>query len=526
MARKLITFLITLKYLRLVQIRYRILYFFRKIFSSGRYRMPQGNSAGQKLSFDTFIPVNEQSWQEGRFSFLNLDHVFGDQVDWNFKAHGKLWTYNLNYFDFLLQEGFDPTLVTRLIAGYCNGIDQVRDGLEPYPISLRGINWIKSFAKYGLAVPEFDNCLFRQYLLLSENIEYHLLGNHLMENGFSLLFAAYYFRNEAFYAKAKKIIQHELREQILPDGAHFELSSMYHQIILYRLLDCLNLVMNNNWKEHEMQGLLTSKAGQMLNWTTKTSWKDGSIPLLNDAAYKIAPHSEQLTRYAGQMGIKAVPCALKESGYRKITGQNFELILDAGKIGADYQPGHVHADIFSFEMRVDGKPFIVDTGTSTYERGDRRNYERSTAAHNTVEIDGLNQSEVWASHRVGRRARVKITSESESECIAVHDGYKRIGILHERAFRYDGDRTLFIKDTLTGQKHTYSAVARFHFHPGTTLEVRDTSVTVNNKYNIHFENAIVLVNKEYHYAPEFNKLISSRCIEVKFHKTLKTRIEL
>ena len=66
-----------------------------------------------------------------------------------------------------------------------------------------------------------------------DNIEYHILGNHLLENGFSLFFGAYYFQDEKFYVKAKKILTDELDEQILEDGAHFELSSMYHQIMLF-----------------------------------------------------------------------------------------------------------------------------------------------------------------------------------------------------------------------------------------------------------------------------------------------------
>ena len=84
------------------------------------------------------------------------------------------------------------------------------------------------------------------YILL-DNLEYHLLGNHLLENGFSLLFGAYYFQDENLYKKAKEILEKELNEQILDDGAHFELSPMYHQLMLFRVLDCINLVKHNQW---------------------------------------------------------------------------------------------------------------------------------------------------------------------------------------------------------------------------------------------------------------------------------------
>ena len=76
---------------------------------------------------------------------------------------------------------------------------------------------------------------------LSKNLEYHLLGNHLLENGFALWFAAHFFDNAYYFKLSKRIIIKQLDEQILKDGGHFELSPMYHQLMLYRVLDCIKL---------------------------------------------------------------------------------------------------------------------------------------------------------------------------------------------------------------------------------------------------------------------------------------------
>ena len=57
-------------------------------------------------------------------------------------------------------------------------------------------------------------------------------------------------------------------------------------------------------------------------------------------------------------------------------------------------------------MHVDGEPLLIDTGTSTYAAGAVRDRERSTAAHNTLEVDGRDSTEVWGAFRAGRRARV------------------------------------------------------------------------------------------------------------------------
>jgi uncharacterized heparinase superfamily protein len=347
-----------------------------------------------------------------------------------------------------------------------------------------------------------------------------LLGNHLLENGFSLLFGAYYFQDEKLYAKAKEILTAELEEQILEDGAHFELSPMYHQIMLFRVLDCLNLLQNNPWtglSEDGLMGTLKEKAVAMLGWLNAISYEDGSIPLLNDSANGIAPTTEQLNDYADRLGlthslIHPFTHILKESGYRKITKPNYECIIDIGHIGPDYIPGHAHADTFNFELRIDSKPFIVDTGLSTYESNDRRTKERSTSSHNTVEINETNSSEVWGAFRVANRAYVTQLEESDDSVTAIHDGYKKLGVLHTREWYFEEDK-ITIGDSLSKKCH---AVARLHFHPDITEEEIKRRTITNHESRI----------TNYDYAPEFNKLQKALMIEIKFEQNLKVEINL
>ena len=88
-----------------------------------------------------------------------------------------------------------------------------------------------------------------------------MLGNHLLENAFSLLFGAYYFQDEKLYNKSKDLLISELNEQVLKDGAHFELSPMYHQIILLRLLDSIQLIkLNSEWKKDDLFSFLEAKS--------------------------------------------------------------------------------------------------------------------------------------------------------------------------------------------------------------------------------------------------------------------------
>src|SRR5262249_37407030 len=136
---------------------------------------------------------------------------FGTHIDWNDTRHGKLWAYNLNYFDFLHQKDFAPGNGIALIDAYVSAQDTLRQGTEPYPISLRCINWIKFFSANSISNASFDKVLFTHCRMLTRHLEYHLMGNHLLENGLSLLHAAYYFRNEEFYSHANRIVTAELQ---------------------------------------------------------------------------------------------------------------------------------------------------------------------------------------------------------------------------------------------------------------------------------------------------------------------------
>jgi len=520
MIGKFLILLNTVKYLKFIQIYYRLFYLvrnkFRK-FTGFKYNLFKGsNSTALKLSDS--IHCYKSYLGNGEFVFLNLHKKFNDKIDWNFSKYGKLWTYNLNYFEYLNQESFSEHEGLEMIFDFIDNLESVKDGLEPFPISLRGINWTKFLTKYKINERKIDDCLYAQYYILLDNLEYHLLGNHLLENGFSLLFGAYYFQDEKLYNKAAEILKTELDEQILDDGAHFELSPMYHQLMLFRLLDCINLVVSNSLSgisERETDNLkkfLITKAEMMLGWLKCISYENGNIPLFNDSANFIAPSSIQLFEYAQNLKFKIKNSTLKESGYRKISKENYECIVDIGQIGASYIPGHTHADTFNFELYIKNKPFIVDTGTSTYEIGERRNFERSTKAHNTVEINGENSSEVWSGFRVADRAEIVKMEESQNYIEAVHDGYKkRFGILHTRRWKFEEDK-ITITDILN---ENCEAVARLHFHPDITEEeIKQKIVIQNSTFNI----------QNYKCAFEFNKTEDALVLEVPFESELGMEI--
>jgi len=512
---KIILLLNTIKFLKMQQIKYRIYYVlrkkYRKIFKFSYPIKKYNFFKAISLFFSIYSPT---SYYKNGFKFLNKDKKFIDKVDWNFSEYGKLWLYNLTYFDFLQQENISKNDGLNLINDFIYSSENIIDGMMPFPISLRGINWVKFLTYHNINDEKINNSLYTQYYILLDNLEYHILGNHLLENGFSLLFGAYYFDDDTLHVKAKEILSAELNEQILEDGAHFELSPMYHQIMLFRVLDSINLLQNNFQKrDEEFLIFLNQKALLMLGWLSSITFKNGDMPLLNDSTNAIAPTAKELFEYASRLDIEVVAVELKESGYRKFDSEKYECIIDIGNIGPDYIPGHAHADTFNFVVQVDDKPFIVDTGLSTYETNDKRIRERSTSSHNTVEINGKNQSEVWGGFRVANRAKIVDIKEYDNTVEATHDGYKKEGILHTRKWKFEEDK-ITVEDSLS---KAADAIARIHFHPNITKnEILEKIVVKNLELNFG----------KYKYSPAFNTNVNAIVLEIQFKENLKMEIKI
>ncbi len=521
---KLILLIHTVKHLRYKQIYYQVYYKIRNKFFKRNYTKKLSKETQLLEWNDSFSYLNSYT-KDNRFTFLNLSHQFTDKIDWNYNEYGKLWTYNLNYFDFLNQEQITTEEGLGLIKDFIKNDSYLKDGKEPYPISLRGINWIKFLSKNNIYDSDINQILYNHYQTLIHNLEYHLLGNHLLENGYSLLFGAYYFKDETLYKKAKYILTEELTEQVLNDGAHFELSPMYHQILLHRLLDCINLVKNNLWKKDTLLAFLEEKATQMLSWLQAVTYSNGNIPMVNDSTFDIAPSSNQLFEYAKKLGIKWDRVMLSDSGYRVFNVNEYELFVDVGNIGPKYQPGHAHSDTFSFELYVENNPIIVDVGISTYEKNERRLQERQTASHNTVRIGSYEQTRVWDGFRVAERAKIIDIKEDSNQVEATHNGYKKLRILHTRRF-FAKTSEISIEDVIS-KKSDEQQIAFFHFHPNVKrVEISNTGVYLSNEdIHIKFNKGILKIEEEgYYYALGFNRKEKAKKIKVYFNTSLLTRI--
>ncbi|MBM3186763.1 MAG: hypothetical protein FJZ67_10730, partial [Bacteroidetes bacterium] len=174
-----------------------------------------------------------------QFELIGLKQSFGDFIGWNYQDHGKLWNYNLQYFTYLLDETIPSEERLRLLKYFSYQLLSSNVQPEPYPVSLRIINTLLFHSRYPITDSIVLEALQKQIDYLANNLEYHLLANHLLENAFSLVIASIYISDQSLYRRSYRLLIDQLKEQILIDGGHYECSVMYQSILLSKLLLCI-----------------------------------------------------------------------------------------------------------------------------------------------------------------------------------------------------------------------------------------------------------------------------------------------
>ena len=380
-----------------------------------------------KLDFDHvyLLRFRVEELMNNEVEILHEKHVI-DLTRWEAASASHLWNYNLHYLEFLipLAVASQDDKTEQYFNKWCEYVKSwmeypAGDSFEPYTISMRipnlliCMNVLQDKIKGTELEERLLNSIYQQYRYLLATRELALLANHYFENLKTILICSVLFGEEENYRKYFHRFCKQIKEQILPDGLHYERSIMYHKIILEDILR-VYIALDNRDDSEKLVPVIENMA-EALASVSKGFHK---TPLFNDAGNNVAKDTDSLLRAVQDViGYRATTgrTAFETSGYYKLyTGENV-LMFDCGQIGPSYMGGHSHCDCLSFELVRRDKPLFINSGTYQYQ-GKLRRFFRSTMAHNTIMIDEREQAELWGEHRAARRLS-KINCESKDQCL-------------------------------------------------------------------------------------------------------------
>ena len=345
-------------------------------------------------------------------------------------------------------------------------------------------------------------------------------NNHLIGEAAGLFIAAltwpYWPRARVWLAQAKAILEREALLQNAADGVNLEQAVAYQRFELELLVLAL---LAGRASGHDFPLACRARIEAMIEYLASIMDAGGNVPMIGDSddgvVLKLAPGRgpcgyrwllatgallfrrgdfkakagglDEKTRWlfgadadAAFQALDAagarlpVQRAFAEGGYYVLgcdleTANEIRLVVDAGPLGYQSIAAHGHADALAFTLSVGGKEFLIDPGTYTYHTQDAwRRYFRGTAAHNTVRIDGLDQSQPGGNFMWLRKAAAGCSlwrpSPERDVFEGWHDGYARLPdpVTHRRRITLDkAARRVCIEDILEA-RGVHEAELFFH----------------------------------------------------------------
>jgi len=400
---------------------------------------------------------------------------------------------------------------------------------DPFEVGARINAWVWAyflFLEYpGWTASEHQaylRTLGRMAIYLYHALEFHAPGNHILLEAKALALWSEVFpeflHSERCGEKAWKIIRFELGQQVCRDGVHAERSTMYHRIVAGELAELLLIAIRNR----SLRALdLCDVVIKMAEFQSLTETGLESYPLFGDS-YLDDPYLrfsapaivaalgrgvsgedldnlDPLTRFAigtlprssPQASRPLVPAKIfADGGYAISRWHGKEnasvLVWNCGEMISRSYSFHAHVDSLSFWLAVDGIPILIDPGTEELAP-ELRHYFRSTAAHNTVMVDGEDQCRLEKRNEVWTRAGTKLLFwDSTPDCdlmTASHSGYSRLRrpVLHTRTIFSMRNAYWLIHDHIDGDG-AHLVQQRFQVAPGVDVAwtKNHTSITLMN----------------------------------------------
>ncbi len=461
--------------------------------------------------------------------FTELKNLFDDWNEHNLFLHGVEWTSAMELairinswiytFAFLKKAGIQD----RIIYSLENGIIVMADYIS------------KHHAKFSSA------------------------NNHLIIEMYAVALVGILTEYTPWSDKALRILTDEIQKQNYSDGVNKEMSLHYQGFVMeaYGLL-CLLMVKNNIeipllWKVY-LSNMVEFVADATDDFETTIKFgddDDGKILDLNgtidnyfqyilnlmgcilDKEYTDSDWHENLywivperLRERKRKYVPKLVCCRKKGGYSFLRSKDRRILIgiDHAALGFGSIAAHGHADALSFQLYFDGEPVFVDPGTYNYHCGlDIRDAFRKTENHNTVTVDGKNQSEMLGAFLWGRRAECHLVGfENTSNKIVIsakHNGYRPI--IHQRTFIFDRNRELYIVDKLSALCN-YSLT--FMLSPDAIVQIECNAVFISMgvcscKIEFHSKNVFEIYVREAKISKRYGMQENIKAVKVKSYGT-------
>ena len=283
-------------------------------------------------------------------------------------------------------------------------------------------------------------------------------GNHTIAECAGLIYAGVLFPEfkeaKNWKQKGLDIFTKEIDRQILSDGGGIEQAFWY----LLFITDLTGLVVRLLEHIKEPSPEIAAAFIRAKEFLSSFASVPEELPEIGDSdnGYALSPFL-RLSFESKDVLNKAIK-TFPDAGYTLIDNhQGAQIIFDHGFLGMAPSYGHGHADALSILVSLNKQGLFIDPGTYTYT-GDQqyRAYFRSTQAHNTVTVDGLDQAKqetpfLWSQPFNASLIKKEENSSGVFRLLAKHDGYAQLGVEHWRGLSYSVEGYIFIWDYLTGE---------------------------------------------------------------------------
>ena len=410
-------------------------------------------------------------------------------------------------------------------------------------VALRAVSWIWGFYFFAdsnaCRDAAFRSRFLRSLFMHGEFVVKYLEkadlnGNHYLCDGVGLVFLGLFFRRaragRGWLALGRAIVETEIFEQTTADGVDFEQATAYHRLVLECFLTSYVLLRRYG---HDVPKACWQRLERMCEFVQAYTKPDGLAPLIGDAddgrvqilgSQPMTDHRYLLSHAAvlfrrgdfrssagrcweetfwllgpdapeGFLAVPAAPIpgstAFPDGGFYVLRAPGTHLVVDCGEVGMRGRGGHGHNDILSFELFLNGFNIVTDCGAYLYTASrEWRNRFRSTAFHNTVQVDDeelnrfIGPDALWQLHYDAKPAGALMRPGEEADCFhGGHSGYARLAspVSHARMWLVDKKHPrVLVRDRLDGEG-SHALAWRFHLDPAVAPEVDGSDVRLTHE---------------------------------------------